>query len=233
LSEKEIIEKVRHEGRVLLTEIESKELIKQAGINVTETRLARSRDEAVRISGQIGYPVVLKIASREITHKSDAGGVKLGILTPEAAGEAYDQILHSVTEKFPQATLQGVTVQKAARPGVEVIMGMFKDGQFGPVLMFGLGGVWVEVLKDVSFRIVPLTKRDAASLIRGIKGYPLLEGRRGREGADLSSLEEALVRLSAFVEKHSEIKELDLNPIFAYSDGYVAVDARVILETGS
>lgn len=233
MSEKKIIEKARHEGRVLLTEVESKELIKEAGINVTETRLARSRDEAVRISGQMGYPVVLKIASQEITHKSDAGGVKLEILTPEGAGEAYDQIIHSVAEKHPQATLQGVTVQKAVRPGVEVIMGMFKDGQFGPVLMFGLGGVWVEVLKDVSFRIVPLTRRDAASLIREIKGYPVLEGRRGREGADLSSLEEALLRLSAFVEKHPEIKELDLNPIFAYSDGYVAVDARVILETGS
>ncbi len=233
MSGRETVENARHEGRVQLTEIESKELIQEAGINVTETRLARSRDEAVRISSRMGFPVVLKIASREITHKSDAGGVKLGILTPEGVGEAYDQILHSAAEKHPQAILQGVTVQKAARPGVEVIMGMFKDSQFGPVLMFGLGGIWVEILKDVSFRIVPLTKRDAASLIKEIKGYPLLEGRRGQEGADLSSLEEALVRLSVFVEKHPEIKEIDLNPIFAYSDGCVAVDGRIVLEAGS
>lgn len=233
MSEIEMIERARAEGRVLLTEIESKELIKEAGINVTETRLARSRDEAIRISGRIGYPVVLKIASQEITHKSDAGGVKLGIMTSEGAGEAYDQILHSVAEKYPKAAVQGVTVQKAARPGVEVIIGMFKDSQFGPVLMFGLGGIWVEILKDVSFRIVPLMKKDAASLIREIKGYPLLEGRRGREAVDLTSLEDALLRLSAFVEKCPEIKELDLNPIFAYADGYLAVDARIILETRS
>ncbi len=232
MSRKEMVENARHEGRVLLTEIESKELVREAGINVTETQLARSRDEAVRLSGRMGFPVVLKIASRQITHKSDAGGVKLGIRTSEEAGEAYDQILHSVSGKHPEAILQGVTVQKAARPGIEVIMGMFKDGQFGPVLMFGLGGIWVEVLKDVSFRIVPLKKRDAASLIREIKGYPLLEGRRGREGADLPSLEEALLRLSALVENHPEIEEIDLNPIFAYPDGYVAVDARVILEAG-
>lgn len=230
MSEKEVIEKARAEDRVLLTEIESKELIKGAGIDVTETRLARSRDEAIQISYRMGYPAVLKIASREITHKSDAGGVKLGILTPEGAGEAYDQILRSVAEKYPNASIQGVTVQKAVRPGVEVIIGMFKDSQFGPVLMFGLGGIWVEVLKDVAFRIVPLTKKDAFSLIREIKGFPLLEGRRGKEGVAVSSLEDALLRLSAFVEKYPEIKELDLNPIFAYADGYLAVDARVILE---
>jgi acyl-CoA synthetase (NDP forming) len=181
----------------------------------------------------MGYPVVLKIASHEITHKSDAGGVKLGIRTPEEVGKAYDEILASVGRKHPTAAIEGVTVQRAARPGVEVIMGMFKDAQFGQVLMFGLGGIWVEVLKDVSFRIVPLTQKDAASLIREIKGYPLLEGRRGREGADVSILEEALLGLSDFVEKYPEIKELDLNPIFAYPDGYLAVDARVILEKGS
>ena len=144
--------------------------------------------------------------------------------------QAYDEILASVTQKCPTAVIQGMTVQKAAQPGVEVIIGMFKDAQFGPVLMFGLGGVWVEILKDVSFRIVPLRKKDAASMIREIKGYPLLEGRRGREAVDLSLLEGALLKLSAFVEKYPEIKELDLNPIFAYPNGYVAVDARIILE---
>jgi len=176
---------------------------------------------------------VLKIASEAITHKSDAGGVRLGLLTPEEVGRAYDEILASVSQKHPNAAIQGITVQKAARPGIEVIMGMLKDAQFGPVLMFGLGGIWVEILKDVSFRIVPLTKKDASSLIREIKGYPLLEGRRGREAADVTRLEEALMKLSAFVEKHPEIKELDLNPIFAYADGYLAVDARIILETKS
>lgn len=233
MSGKEIIQRARAEGRILLTEIESKELIKEAGINVTDTKLARSKKDAVSISDQMGYPVVLKIASQEITHKSDAGGVKLGVLTPEEVGKAYDEILTSVAQKYPAAAIQGVTVQKAARTGVEVIIGMFKDAQFGPVLMFGLGGIWVEILKDVSFRIVPLTKKDAASLIREIKGFPLLEGHRGREAVDISGLEDALLKLSVFVDNYPEIKELDLNPIFAYADGNLAVDARIVLETKS
>jgi acyl-CoA synthetase (NDP forming) len=121
-------------------------------------------------------------------------------------------------------------VQKMARPGVEVIIGMTKDEQFGPVLMFGLGGVLVEVLKDVSFRIVPLTKRDAAEMVREIKGYPLLEGYRGQEAVNISYLEELLLKVSDFVEQNPEIKELDLNPIIAYRDGAIAVDARIMLE---
>jgi acyl-CoA synthetase (NDP forming) len=230
LTNQEIIQKARAEGRGLLTETESKELIKASGIAVIETRLARSIGEAVAISNRMGYPVVLKIASQDITHKSDAGGVKLGLLTPEAVEKAYEEIMTSVAQKCPSAAVQGVTVQKTARPGVEVIIGMFKDAQFGPVLMFGLGGIWVEILKDVSFRIVPLTKKDASSLIREIKGFPLLEGRRGREAVDIVNLEEALLKLSGFVETYPEIKEVDLNPIFAYADGCVAVDARIILE---
>lgn len=232
MSGKEIIQRARAEGRILLTEIESKELVKEAGIHVTDTKLARSREDAIAISGQMGYPVVLKIASQDITHKSDAGGVKLGSMTPEDVGKAYDEILASVAQKYPNAAIQGITVQKAARPGVEVIIGMFKDAQFGPVLMFGLGGIWVEILKDVSFRIVPLTKKDATSMIREIKGYPLLEGYRGREAVDISRLEEVLLKLSDFVERYPEMKELDLNPVFAYGDGNLAVDARIILETG-
>ncbi|MBU2053682.1 MAG: acetate--CoA ligase family protein [Proteobacteria bacterium] len=229
MTSKEIIQKARAEGRALLTETESKALIRESGIAVTDTQLAHSMSEAVSISNRMGYPVVLKIASKDITHKSDAGGVKVGLMTPEEVEKAYEEIFTSVAQKYPAAALQGVTVQKAARPGVEVIIGMFTDAQFGPVLMFGLGGIWVEILKDVSFRIVPLTKKDVASLIREIKGFPLLEGRRGQKASDIGSLEGALLNLSAFVEKYPEIKEIDLNPIFVYEEGYVAVDARIIL----
>ena len=228
--EHEIIAKARSEGRSLLTEIESKQLLSQAGISVIDTKLATSREEAVSISRRFGFPVVLKIASPDIGHKSDAGGVKLGLRTAKQVGKAYDDILSAVSQKHPQAMIQGVSVQKMARPGVEVIIGMSKDAQFGPVLMFGLGGIWVEVLKDVSFRIVPLTKRDAAEMIREIKGYPLLEGYRGREPVDVSNLEGLIVRVSELAEQNPEIRELDLNPIFAYSDGAVAVDARLVLE---
>jgi len=226
----QIIDKARSEGKTLLTEIESKELLKQVRIGVINTKLATSREEAISVSRQFGFPVVLKIVSPDIVHKSDAGGVKLGLRTSKQVGRAYDDILSAVKQKHPQAVIQGVSVQKMARPGVEVIIGMTKDAQFGPVLMFGLGGILVEILKDVSFRIVPLTKRDAGEMVREIKGYPLLEGYRGQEPVDVSKLEELLLKVSDFVEQNPEIKEIDLNPIFAYSDGAVAVDARVILE---
>lgn len=226
----QIIDKARSEGKTLLTEIESKQLLKQVGISVIDTKLAPARDEAISASRQFGFPAVLKIVSPDIVHKSDAGGVKLGLRTSKQVGKAYDDILSAVKQKHPQAVIQGVSVQKMARPGVEVIIGMTKDAQFGPVLMFGLGGILVEILKDVSFRIVPLTKRDAGEMVREIKGYPLLEGYRGQEPVDVSKLEELLLKVSDFVEQNPEVKEIDLNPVFAYSDGAVAVDARVILE---
>jgi acyl-CoA synthetase (NDP forming) len=225
-----LIAKARNEGRTVLTEVEAKQLLSQAGIDVVETRLAASKEEAVSISRELGFPVALKIASPDIIHKSDAGGVRLGLEDAPAVEKAYDEILQSAQKSYPKAGISGVAVQKMARPGVEVIIGMSKDEQFGPVLMFGLGGILVEVLKDVSFRLVPLAKRDAAEMVREIKGYPLLEGYRGGEKVKTAYLENLLLKVSAFVEKNPEVKELDLNPIFAYSDGALAVDARVILE---
>ena len=230
MAKHQIIDTAQSEGRTVLTEIESKKLIKQAGISVTDTELATSKEEALSISKRLGFPVVLKVASPDVVHKSDAGGVKVGLKTATQVSKAYDEILKAIRQKHPEAIIQGVSVQKMARPGVEVIIGMSKDAQFGPVLMFGLGGILVEVLKDVSFRIVPLTKRDASEMIREIKGYPLLEGYRGQEPVDVSNLETMLLKISSFVDQNPEIKELDLNPIFAYSDSAVAVDARIILE---
>lgn len=230
VTRQQIIDRARSEGRTLLTEVESKELLKQAGISVSDTKLTTSREEAISLSRQFGFPIVLKIASPDIVHKSDAGSVRLGLKTSRQVGKAYDDILEAVSQKHPQATIRGVSVQKMARPGVEVIVGMSKDAQFGPVLMFGLGGILVEILKDVSFRITPLTKRDAGEMIREIKGYPLLAGYRGQEPVDVSSLEELLLKVSDFVEQNPEVKELDLNPVFAYSDGAIVVDARIILE---
>ena len=228
-----IIDEARSEGRTILTEIESKELLKQVGISVIDTKLAASREKAISISKQFGFPVVLKIASPDVVHKSDAGGVKLGLRTSKQVGKAYDDILAAISQEYPRAMIQGVSVQKMARPGVEVIIGMSKDAQFGPVLMFGLGGILVEILKDVSFRIVPLTKRDAGEMVREIKGYPLLEGYRGQQPVDVSNLEDWLIKLSEFSERNPEVREIDLNPIFAYSDGALVVDARVILEEPS
>jgi len=225
-----ILDKARSEGRTVLTEIEAKELLKQAGIGVVETRLAATKNEAASISQELGFPVALKIASSDVVHKSDAGGVKLGLNTKQQVDKAYSEIMKSIKAQYPKAKIEGVSVQKMARPGVEVIIGMSKDAQFGPVIMFGLGGILVEILKDVSFRIVPLVKRDAREMIKEIKGYPLLEGYRGQEPVDVSNLEDMILKVSDFIDKNPEVKELDLNPVFAYSDGAVAVDARVILE---
>jgi acetate---CoA ligase (ADP-forming) subunit beta len=218
-------------GRTVLTEVESKQLVAEAGIPVIKTKLAESKAEAIEISKKLGFPVVLKIVSPDIIHKSDIGGVKLNLANATQVGRAYAEIMAAAKKANKKADIQGVSIQKMAKPGVEVIMGMSKDAQFGPVLMFGLGGVFVEVLKDVAFRIVPLVRRDASQMIREIKGYPLLEGYRGQEPANITALEDLLLKLSAFVDKTPQIKEMDLNPIFAYKNGAVAVDARVILES--
>ena len=229
----EIIGIARKDKRTSFNEVESKQIIGEAGIEVVETRLAKTKKEAILIAQEMGFPVVLKIVSPEITHKSDSGGVKLSLQNSADVGKAYSKIMDSVGKTEPEARLVGVSVQKMSRPGVEVIAGMSKDAQFGPVLMFGLGGVFVEVRKDISFRIAPLLRRDAKQMIEEIKGYPVLKGYRGLEPANLTALEDILLKLSSFVDQTPEIKEFDLNPIFAYSDGAVAVDARVILEPQS
>ena len=226
----QILKQTKQENRVQLTEIESKEFLQEAGIPVIETKLARTKKEAISLSKRLGFPVALKITSPDIIHKSDSGGVKLGLITITQVGKAYNEIMLSIRQKYPETMVQGVSVQKMARPGVEVIIGMSKDAQFGPVLMFGLGGIMVEVLKDVAFRLVPVTIRDAQEMIREIKGYPLLQGYRGQEPADIHFLEQLIVKVSDFIEQNPHIEELDLNPIFAYKDGAIAVDARIILE---
>ena len=230
MTKTEILKQARKENRTQLTEIESKEMIKGAGIPVVEARLAQTRTEAVNIAKKLGFPIALKIISPDVIHKSDAGGVELGLTTASQVGEAYTKIMTAIKKHYPKAKIHGISVQKMARPGVEVIIGMTKDAQFGPVLMFGLGGILVEVLKDVAFRIVPLNKRDANEMIKEIKGYPLLQGYRGQEPADIAFLEDLLLKVSDFIDKNPEIKELDLNPIFAYKNRATAVDARVILE---
>lgn len=226
-----IVETALKEGRIVLTEIEAKELIQQAGINVIETRLAKDKEMAVNLSRKLHFPVALKVVSPDIVHKSDIGGVKLGLKSSGQVRKAYDEIMAAISQKAPGAHVWGVSVQKMARPGIEVIIGMSKDPQFGPVLMFGLGGILVEVLKDVSFRIVPLRKRDAEEMVREIKAYPVLEGFRGHEPGDVNFLVEALLKVSDFVDRNPQVKELDLNPIIVYQEGGVAVDARIILET--
>jgi len=222
--------KLKKEGRQILTEFESKKFLKQAGIPVIETRLAKTPKEAVAISQKMGFPVALKIASPDIVHKSDSGGVKLSLKNVAEVKAAFKEIVIGAQKKNPSASIDGVSVQKMAKPGTEVIVGTSKDPQFGPVIMFGLGGIFVEVLKDVSFRIIPLSRKDALEMIEEIKGYPVLQGYRGKEPADISALVEIILKISKVMEQNPEIKELELNPILAYKKGAMAVDGRIILE---
>lgn len=224
-----IIDRARTEGRKILTEVESKQLLEETGVPTAHARLATTGDAAVEAARDMGLPVALKIVSPQITHKTDVGGVKLNLNSPEEVAAAFDEIMAAARKAAPDATIEGVSVQQMARPGTEIIVGVSTDPQFGPVLMFGLGGVLVEVLKDVSFRIIPIVARDARQMIHEIKGFPLLEGYRGQDPADLAALENLLLRVSEFVEHNPEVSELDLNPVFAYKDGALAVDARIVL----
>ncbi|WP_098503712.1 acetate--CoA ligase family protein [Tepidiforma thermophila] len=229
MSFESVLAQARAEGRTLLTEVEAKSLLQEAGVPVATTTLARTREEAQEQAERLGYPVVLKIVSPDIAHKSDVGGVKLNLADREAVGQAFDDIVASASRAIPGARITGVAVQHMAPQGTEVIIGMTTDPQFGPVMMFGLGGIMVEVLKDVSFRLVPLEEKDAREMIDEIKGRPVLSGVRGQPPADIDALTRTILKVSDFVEQHPEVKELDLNPVFAYPDGALAVDARIII----
>jgi acyl-CoA synthetase (NDP forming) len=226
----QLMNSLKKEGRTQLTEVEAKILLKEIGIPVVRTKLAYNKKEAISISKEIGFPIVMKIVSPDITHKSDVGGVKLDLRNYTQVDKAYTEMMSTIKSKFPQARIEGVSIQRMAPPGVEVIIGMTKDPQFGSLLMFGLGGILVELMKDVSFRIVPVGKKDAREMIEKLKGFPLLKGYRGREPVDTPFLEEMIVRVSEFIEKSPELQELDINPILAYGKGAIAVDARILLE---
>ncbi len=215
---------------MLLNEFESKEMLRQAGIPVIPTVLVNSKKAAIATAKKIGFPVVMKIASPDIVHKSDVGGVRLGLSNATQAGKTYNDILYSVKEKKPRAKIDGVTVEAMAKPGIEVIIGMNKDPQFGPVIMFGLGGILVEIIKDVSFRLVPLERQDASEMIQEIKGYTLLKGVRAQPPVNITALEDLILKVSDLITKNPQIKELDLNPVIASPEGVVAVDARIVLE---
>ena len=224
-----VLGEARAEGRTLLNEVEAKQILRDAGIAATAATLATSAAEARQQADAMGYPVVLKVVSPDIAHKSDVGGVKLNLADGGAVAAAFDEIMANAKKAEPNARIKGVAVQQMAKQGTEVIVGMTTDPQFGPVMMFGLGGIMVEVLKDVSFRLVPLTDKDAGQMIGEIKGKPILDGVRGQPAADLAALRATMVKVSELVERHPEIRELDLNPVFAYPDGALAVDARIVV----
>ena len=225
-----IISQALSEGRKALLETEAKAICMEYCIPVTRFELARDEKEAQKCACEIGYPVVLKIVSPDIIHKSDAGGVKVNIKNNAEVSDAYSAIIKNVKKFNDKAKIVGVLVQEMAPQSTEVIVGAIKDPQFGQTLMFGLGGIFVEILKDVNFRIAPITTEDAREMITGLKAYPLLTGYRNTSPADIDAIMEILCNTSRLVMDYPEIKELDLNPIMVYSKGAKTVDARIILE---
>jgi acyl-CoA synthetase (NDP forming) len=226
----DVFNQAKKEGRKYLLEPEAKALCQEYGIPVTKFKVATSVEEAVKFAEGIGYPVVLKIVSPEVIHKFDVGGVLLNLKNASEVKDAYDKIIKSVRKHKPEAKITGVLVQEMAPASTEVIVGAIKDPQFGPALMFGLGGIFVEVLKDVTFRIAPITEYDAKEMITEVKAYPILKGFRGQPPADIDAIAKILLSTSKLVMEHPEIKELDFNPIIVYEKGAKTVDARVILE---
>jgi acetyl-CoA synthetase (ADP-forming) len=226
----QIFAKLVKEGRKFLLEPEAKTVCMEYGIPVTKFRVAKNEVEAVKFAEELGYPVVLKIVSPDILHKSDVGGVIVNLKNSRDVRNAYKKILENVRSHKAEAKIVGILVQEMASPSTEVIVGAIKDPQFGPALMFGLGGIFVEVLKDVTFRVAPITEDEAREMIAEVKAYPLLKGYRNLPPADIDAVVKILLNTSRLVMECQEIKELDLNPIMVYEKGAKTVDARLILE---
>jgi acetyl-CoA synthetase (ADP-forming) len=225
-----IIAQVRSENRTALLESEAKTIMMEYGVTVPKFKLATNEKEAAKIAQEIGFPIVAKIVSPEIIHKSDAGGVKVGLKTPAEVEAAYTTIMENAKKYDPKAQLLGVLIMEMAPQGLEVIIGAIKDPQFGATIMFGLGGIFVEVLKDVTFKIAPINLDEAKEMITNLKAAALLKGYRNTPPADTDALAQILLKVSKLLTEHPEIKELDLNPILAYAKGASTVDARIILE---
>jgi acetate---CoA ligase (ADP-forming) subunit beta len=225
-----IINGAKKEGRKALLEPEAKIICTEYGIPVTKFKVASNQKEAAKYADEIGYPIVLKIVSPDIIHKSEAGGVMVNLKSPTEVSTGYNKILENAKKYKADAKIVGVLVQEMAPSSTEVIVGAIKDPQFGQTIMFGLGGIFVEVLKDVNFRIAPLNVDDAKEMITDLKAYPLLKGFRNTPPADIDALVGILCSTSRLVMDYPEIKELDLNPVLVYPKGAKTVDARIILE---
>jgi acetyltransferase len=227
-----IVERHLRQGILDIGEAESKEILEAYGFVTPKGSLATTADQAANIAQQIGYPVVLKIWSPDILHKSDVGGVKVGLASEQEVRDAFDLMIYRIPKKLPDAHILGVLVQEMCRKGKEVILGMHRDPHFGPLMMFGMGGIMVEVLKDVSFYLAPLTAEEAKQMLVNTKTYRILQGVRGDEGVDVDKIAEGLQRLSQLVTEFPQIREMDINPYVVGREGTtpIAVDARISLE---
>jgi len=224
-----IVEKILASGRKVALPGESLDIVKLFGINVPVHVLVKTPGEAVKVSEKIGFPLVMKIASSETIHKSEKGGVVLGIQGVQEVEENYNKIIRNLKGEMPDAEISGVLLQKQIPEATHLIVGGLHDEQFGPVVMFGMGGVLVELFKDVSFRIAPVTEVEALEMIREIKAYPALSGYRGSKMVDIKQVVKTIIIISELISNISTIKEVELNPLLVYEKNVMAVDAKVIL----
>lgn len=224
-----ILNAVRTDGREHLTKDEAYGVLEAYGIPVIPHRLARTAAEARDAAETLGFPVVLKVVSPDIVHKSDVGGVRLDLRDPDAVERAYESLLERIGESRPEAEVRGVLIAPFRGDGRELILGMSVDPSFRPVLMFGLGGIHVETFRDVAFRVPPVTEGEAREMVGSIRSFPLLTGTRGEKPVDLDAVVEAIQRLAQLVQEHDSIVEVDVNPFLATPEGALALDARIRL----
>jgi len=231
---KKVLEKAKDEGRYSIGDSEAWDILKAYGLSIPRSVLAKTSQEAVEVAGEIGYPVVLKIASPDILHKTDVGGVKVGLETPDQVQDAFDLMIYRTERFLPEAHIWGCQVQEMAPPGgLEVLIGMNRDPQFGPLVTFGLGGIYVEALKDVTFRVAPFTRLDAQAMLKEIRSKALLEGVRGKPPIDKEAIVNTLLRMGQLVQEFPEIAEFDINPLIVYpkDQGAIAIDMRLVLSS--
>jgi len=226
-----ILRRRRLSGRRQIGEADAKQILAAYGFRIPPGQVARTADEAVTIATRIGFPVAMKIASPDVIHKSDVGGVRVNLTSARDVRDAFDLMQLRVRETMPDAELTGAYVECMSSPGREVILGVTRDPQFGPMLMFGLGGIFVEVMKDVSFNLAPITKKEAERMLEGTRSYALLRGARGEEAVDLEALSDALQRLSQLPTDYPALVEMDPNPFFVGPVGHpsTVADARMTL----
>ena len=216
-------------GKTVFSLSESRNILELAGVPFNKSGLATSEAEAAKMANEMGYPIVMKIVSPQIIHKTEVGGVKVNIASEDEVKSAFTEIVTNAKAKVPDAEIKGVMLEEMVK-GTELIIGTTMDPQFGHMIMFGIGGIFVEVYKDVSFRLVPITAGDAKDMLSELKGGALLEGVRGLPKADTEQLVDILMKISNLVDKHNEISEMDLNPLIISEKGIIAVDARIILQ---
>jgi acetyl-CoA synthetase (ADP-forming) len=227
---KQIFEEIRMKRRNNLTELETREILAHYGIPIVRGQVIKTIEEAKVFVEKTGYPVVLKVLSPQIIHKTEVGGVILNIKNEKELFEAYHQIIKNIQKNAPKAGIEGFFIQEMLSSDREVIVGGKYDHTFGQTIAFGLGGVFVEVFEDISFRVIPISQEDAIDMIKEIKAFKILKGYRGQKPVDFKALVDILLKTSKMLEENPEIKELDINPIFALPDRAVAVDARIIIE---